>query len=65
LKVLDYDGRQASSGGAMREERQRRRAHRAGIPFLHGVGRVKLELLQNRSIAEGCVYLMYKVVRKA
>jgi dihydrofolate reductase len=37
----------------------------SGIPFFHDAGRVKLELLENRSIAEGCVYLLYKVVRKA
>jgi dihydrofolate reductase len=34
----------------------------SGIPFFHDAGRVTLKLLENRSIAGGCVYVMYSVV---
>jgi dihydrofolate reductase len=36
----------------------------SGIPLFRDAGRVKLKLLENRSIAGGCVYLMYKVVAR-
>jgi dihydrofolate reductase len=35
----------------------------SGIPFFKDAGRVKLKLLENRSIARGCVYMLYKVAR--
>lgn len=36
----------------------------SGIPFFKDAGRVKLKLLENRSIAGGCVYAMYKVIAR-
>lgn len=34
----------------------------SGIPFFRDAGRIKLKLIENRTIAGGCVYAIYKVV---
>ena len=37
----------------------------SGVPLFRDAGRVKLKLLENRSIAGGCVYVMYRVARRS
>ncbi len=34
----------------------------SGIPFFRDAGRIKLNLIENRTISGGCVYAIYKVV---